>query len=732
MNIGIQKWLLIFAAVFTFSACASEQSVMQEEQQSQQEKVVEATSQETQSDDEALLPEFEPVPSGIYDNGRMWTFEYAPREYFEETYNFEATDEWFENARLGAVRLPNCSGSFISPQGLVMTNHHCARGQVSQVSREGESLLDNGFYAETLEDERRIEDYYVDQLIEIRDVTDQILDEVDSAPVEERQNVRRQMIEQVQKELQDAAEGDDTVVQVVSLYNGGRYSAYFFKRYSDIRLVMAPALQIGYFGGDDDNFTYPRYNLDMSFYRVYEDGKPLQTENFFPFSKEGVSEGDAVFMIGNPGSTTRLNTVAQLTYSGYYRLPFQTSFYSNLIDALDAYAAEYPVVADTTGLRNRIFGLKNGEKLFYGQLRAHQDPFLMGRRVDNEAKFIDQLEEDSSLANTYIPIIERIAEIQEEKAKIADMVFLGFGISPNSWASAATLQRAFTYNTLNNPNLPEDMKARVEQQILSISDKDPFMEKQLLMAYFNYLQDGLGENHPIVLEVMDGKSAEDLATEIMENSDFVESEDVKAFLNDSTDTSDPILDVVNVFADRMNEARAQYQPLTQEEDELQSRLGRAWFAVYGTSVPPDATFSLRISDGVVDGYEYNGTKAPAYTTFFGMYDRHFSHHNDEAGQWELPEKWKNAVDEIDLSTPVNFVSTNDIIGGNSGSPVVNKDLEVVGLAFDGNVESMGSSTFILDDRSARAVSVDVRGMLEAFKNVYNATRLVEEIESARD
>jgi len=726
----MQKWLLVFAVVFTFSACASEQTVMQDEQP-QQEKVVESTEQNMDAEVDALLPDFEAVPSGIYDNGRMWTFEYAPREYFEETYNFEATDEWFENARLGAVRLPNCSGSFISPNGLVMTNHHCARGQVSKVSREGESLLDNGFYAETLEDERMIEDYYVDQLVKIEDVTDQILNEVDSAPLEERQNVRRQMIEQVQTELQDSTESDDIVVQVVSLYNGGRYSAYFFKRYSDIRLVMAPALQIGYFGGDDDNFTYPRYNLDMSFYRVYDEDKPLQTEHFFPFSEEGVEEGDAVFMIGNPGSTTRLSTVAQLTFSGYYRLPFQTSFYSRLIEALDAYSAEYPVVADTTGLRNRIFGLKNGEKLFYGQLRAHRDPFLMGRRVDNEAKFVDALKEDSSLANTYIPIVERIAEIQEEKAKVADMVFLGFGVSPNSFASAATLQRAFTYNTLNNPNLPEAMKARVKEQLMSISDKDTFLEEQLLIAYFNFLQDGLGENHPIVLEVMEGKSSEDLAKEIMMASDFTTQEDLESFLNDSTDTSDPILDVVNVFIDKMNAARAQYQPLTQEEDELQNRLGRAWFAVYGTSVPPDATFSLRISDGVVASYEYNGTKAPAYTTFFGMFDRHFAHKNDEAGQWDLPEKWKNAVNEIDLSTPVNFVSTNDIIGGNSGSPVVNKDLEVVGLAFDGNVESMGSSTFILDDRSARAVSVDVRGMLEAFKNVYNATRLVEEIEAAR-
>lgn len=716
----------IFASIITFifllSACAAPQQT-----------TAPAPEPVLQEASASLLPSFEPIPSSILDNGRMWTFEYAPVDYFAETYGFDPDDSWIEQARMSAVRIPGCSGSFVSSQGLVMTNHHCARNQITQIGLEGESTLDNGFYAATLSDERIIENYYVDQLVDIRDVTGLILDEVDAAPLELQSAARQEAIRRVQAELsEEVAHYGDRQVQVVSLFNGGRYSAYIFRRFNDIRMVMAPELQIGYYGGDTDNFTYPRYNLDMTFFRVYVDDEPYQPEFYFPFAKNGVEDGDGVFMIGNPGRTTRLNTVAQLAYTGTFDLPFRTSLFTRIIEGLEAFFEYDSTTPEAQQLRNTIFGLKNSQKLFGGQILAHNDEYLMGRRVDNELNFIDALNENPELSKLYIPIINRIAEIQEEKAALAPYSYFTLGLSPNSFASAALLQRAYFYTLLDRINEnDEESRSALKNQIQNIRDKNPVLEKQLIITHLNYLADALGGEHPYLQEITKGRSYETVADQLIANSAFATAAQTGDSLEDpATLSADPAISYFRTFGQRLFENTDRNRELVQEEGELQTRLGRGWFAVYGTSIPPDATFSPRIQDGVVAGYEYNGTYAPAYTTFYGLYDRHYSHVDEP--EWALPERWSTPSTTLDLATPVNFVSTNDIIGGNSGSPVVNVNLEIVGLAFDGNVESMGSSTFILDDRSARAVSVDVRGMLESLRHVYNATRIVEELESSRN
>lgn len=678
-----------------------------------------------------LLPEYAPVEAGQFDNGRMWTFEYAPAEYFSSTYGFDANDAWFQKARLSSVRLPNCSGSFISPNGLVMTNHHCAREQISQVSLEGESLLDDGFYAATLADERKIENYYVDQLIEIHDVTDQIFAKVDAASPEQRSAVREEAISTLQDSLQVEA-SENVIVQVVSLYNGGRYSAYFFHRYTDIRMVMAPELQIGYYGGDDDNFTYPRYNLDMTFYRVYENDQPLQVDTFFPFSRTGVTEGDAVFMIGNPGNTSRQQTVAQLTYRGLYSDKFYHSLISRGINGLENYYEHDPVDGDERGLRNFIFGLKNAQKFYGGQVLALQNPDLMGRRTDNEMKFIERIKADPALAAMYLPIIEEIEELQYQKIDYAPMYYASLAISPNSRLSSSVLQRALfatLYATYKSTGAPDEQIEPLKAQIIAIADKPTKLDQFQLEHRINLFIDILGEDHEVVKAMLDGGSAASVAEHIVTNSVLSKAEGVTAiFETDILTSEDPALKFARIISSGVFESQQVYAELSNRESELASQLGRAWFAIYGTDLPPDATFSLRISDGVVSGYTYNGTKAPYYTTFYGMYDRAASHYNDS--QWSLPARWKKPSITMDLSTPLNFVSTNDIIGGNSGSPLVNSALEVVGLAFDSNVEGMGSSDFILDSNKARSVNVDVRGMLEALRNVYKSDRLVDEIMSA--
>jgi len=676
------------------------------------------------------FPTFEPVTAGRFDNGRMWTFEYAPSAYFSEEYNFDANQDWFDHARLASVRLPNCSGSFISAKGLVMTNHHCAREQITQVSRPGESLLDDGFYATLLQDERKIENYYVDQLVEIRDVTDQILDLVDQAPIELRSEVRQQAIAQLQAELQSDAD-ESHVIQVVSLYNGGRYSAYYFKRYTDVRLVMAPELQIGYYGGDDDNFTYPRYNLDMTFYRVYENDQPIEPEHYFPFSRTGVTEGDAVFMIGNPGSTTRQNTVAQLTYRGQFSDAFYHAVLSRGIKGLEAYYEQDPAGGDAMDLRNFIFGLKNADKFYGGQVQALRDPILLGRRVDNEARFRSQIKSDSILNATYAPLFDDLEAIQIQKIDYAPYYYASLAITPGSRLSPAILQRAL-FARLYAFYLAQGVSASdlepLKNQIIAIQDRPVSWEIALLTERINLFVDILGPEHDAVQSMLGGATAGTLAGKIVSESALLSATNVAEFLSgDVLNSSDPAMKLVATIAELVFEAQQAYAQLSESENELSSQLGRAWFAVYGTDLPPDATFSLRISDGVVKGYPYNGTVAPYFTTFYGMYDRAVSH-NDS--QWDLPARWEKPSITMDLSTPLNFVSTNDIIGGNSGSPLVNRHLEVVGLAFDSNIEGMGSSDFILDSDKARSVNVDSRGMLEALRHVYKAERLVNEIVSA--
>lgn len=717
---------VLFVSFFWLASCtATQQTVVEAED------IVDIYQEET-ADAPAtpFLPKFDPVPADRFDNGRMWTFEYPPIDYFRETYSFDPDDDWFTHARLSSVRLPNCSGSFVSASGLILTNHHCAREQISQVSREDENLLDNGFYAPTFSDERMIEDYYVDQLIEVRDVTSMVLNVIDSAPLEERAMVRESVLRELEEDLSSTLENPDTdLVEIVSLYNGGRYSAYIYRRYDDIRLVMAPELQIGYFGGDDDNFTYPRYNLDMTFFRAYDGDEPLSTPLFFPFSETGVAAGDAVFMIGNPGSTSRLQTVTQLAYRSLYSDPFQHHLYSRAIKGLEAYYHFDPDEGDTWDLRNFIFSLKNAEKFFGGQVQALRDPVLMGRRTYNENRFRSKLADDPELSEYYKPLLERLDALQYEKIDYSKGYHVFLGVAPNLNFSSSVMQRAFMafiYATYLEEGIPAELLGSFKEQIIGIQYRPEQFDRYMLTQRFELIRDIYGDSDPLAMDIMSGKTSEELAGEIIAGTAFRSSDTTREILDgDILNSGDPAIEILKRIAPEILASQEYYSELLAEEDEIMSELGRAWFAIYDTEIPPDATFSLRISDGVVTGYEYNGTIAPVYTTFYGLYDRAHSHYGDP--QWALPERWQEPSATLDLSTPVNIISTNDIIGGNSGSPVVNISLEVVGLAFDSNIEGMGSSDFILDDRAARAVSVDSRGMIQSLIHVYHAERLVEEI-----
>lgn len=679
------------------------------------------------------------MKAGRYDNGMMWTFDYPPVEHFNEAYNFEPTDAWFEKARLGALRLPNCTASFVSPNGLVMTNHHCGRGATAQVSREGENLLDNGFMSSSLEEERPVEGLYVDQLIAIQDVTDEVYAALEGQETDaERATARREAIDRISDRITEEAGGEEAsiVVQVINLYNGGRYSAYTFRRYNDIRLVMAPELQLGFFGGDSDNFTYPRYCLDMTWFRIYENGEPYEPEHYFKWSENGSKEGDAVFVIGNPGSTLRLETVAQLEFRRDVQEKFTLNYLNERIAALEAYYEVNP----SSQLLNRIFGMRNSQKLYNGRVKGLNDPVIMSRRADTERKFLDDLDRkyrdtmdpDMREQAPYLTLIDDLAAIQDQKREYTAEYGAFLGLSPRQALDAATLRRAllaYIFLTRREAGVAEEALESISEQILDIEDLDPGLEYRLMTVRLNNFLTYLGSDDLEVTTVFQGRSPEELAEAVLSSSVLADATGaMEAIEAGGLSRDDPAIQVLGPFMQRMQDFQSGMAGLQAQEAELNAQHGRARFEIYGTERPPDATFSLRIADGVVKSYDYNGTHAPAFTTFHGLYDHYYSYGPDT--EWDLPERWLNAPATFDRSTPMNLVTTNDIIGGNSGSPMVNQDLEVVGLVFDGNIEFLPSA-FIYLTEYGRTVSVDSRGMMEALDEIYDMDRIVLELKTGQ-
>ncbi|MFQ5537632.1 MAG: S46 family peptidase [Gemmatimonadota bacterium] len=668
------------------------------------------------------------IHAGPFDQGKMWTFEYPPKEYFASEYGFEPDDAWFETARLGALRIPGCSASFVSPNGLVMTNHHCAREYVTQVSKEGEHLLDNGFIARDLVDERAVEDFHADQLIEIVDVSDEVNARLDSVPEGERARARSEVLDGIKARLEEERGGEDAgiVVEMVSLYNGARTSAYVFRRYEHAKLVMAPELQIGFYGGDPDNFTYPRYNLDFSFLRLYdEEGKPLRTEHFFRVDDDGLREGEPVFIIGNPGSTSRLETVAQLEFRRDVRDRGIVNLLRTRMKILDDFIRRHPEEAEARDLRNSYFSLSNSEKAYSGQLRGLEDPVIMARRRDTERRFQAAVEADSALADRYGDLIERMAEIQEQKRAAAPAIqaFLAFG-SP--LLESATLTRAlWAFQLISMAGAGQEQKDQILERIRGIHQQHPELDAGLMAARFQDLVKYLGSDDPAVQRILAGRTPEEAAREIVSGSVLADSAGAVAAAEEGALTpDDPAVQAIQAILPAFMEYNRVMGSAAPREQELAAEIGRARFEIYGTDVPPDATFSLRIADGVVKGYPYNGTEAPWHTTFYGMYDRHFSFEGRE--EWALPERWATPPAGLDLATSLNFVATADIIGGNSGSPVLDQELEVVGIVFDGNIESLPGDYIYLPELN-RSVSVDVRGILAAMDTVYDVDRLVLEL-----
>ena len=681
---------------------------------------------------EPAVSSLDTVEAQRFDQGKMWTFDNPPLDYFATAYSFTPDDEWFEHARLGALRFSTyCSASFVSPHGLVATNHHCARESITEVAREGEDLMEEGFYASSLEAEREVDDLYVEQLISIEEVTDTVMAEVaEIEDANQRQRALGRIVSNIQEEMTaDVRQRDSLLrVEVVELYAGGQYSAYTFRRYEDVRLVMAPELQVAYFGGDPDNFTYPRFALDFSFFRVYNDaGEPLESPQFFPWSTEGADEGDLVFAVGNPGSTSRLSTVSQLIYQRDFALPQQLAALRTRAAILEDYIDAHPVEAQEHDLENTLFSLSNSIKSMSGQLEGLRDPYLIARRSDAQEDFQEELAERDSLQNLYGDVFERIQALQQTREATSDQqaAFTGFGSPAISSHILIRAFYAYVYSVAAQRGVAPGQIENLRSEAVGVEPWPPELEEAYITARLRALREHLGERDPTVQEILGGRTPETVAERIVSGTALTDSAATATLLeNGYLNSGDPTVRLIQAMAPLYLTMSRQMSDLRTREQAFASDLARARFAIYGERIPPDASFSLRLADGVVKGYQYNGTWAPWHTNYYGMYDHFYSYVERDA--WDLPENWEDKPPALDLPVPLNLVSTNDITGGNSGSPLLSRDLELVGIVFDGNIEALPNQ-YLYRDVRARAISVDARGILEAVRDVYQAERIVLEL-----
>lgn len=666
--------------------------------------------------------------------GTMWTFENPPLEHWENAYGFTPDPAWLDHVRLSSVRYgQHCSASFVSPSGLVMTNWHCAQDCAEDVSTEQQDYVERGFYAPTRAEEKVCPGLYLDQLIEIEDVTQRVRG---AAPAGTGAVAATRAEEAAQEEIQAECEAQtDYSCQVVSLYHGGQYQLYKYRRFQPVKLVFVPEKQAGFYGGDPDNFTYPRYNLDVAFVRAYQSGgaQPAATaEHYFRWDADGASEGELVFVTGNPGSTSRLITVSQLLYEQQYAHPLNVAILSAQADYLRSVAAMGPEAERQ--VREQLFSVENSLKAFTGQLGGLLDTLLVGRKIAWEREFRERVAAEEQLRQRFGGVWDSMAVVQARKRAVSPPLNLGnpefLGLPP--FVVAGGIVELVHARSLPEAQRPEDLRGQdlsaLAQQLQAANVPPPESYMPLVELRFSLLR-FLPDDHPLVREALrPGESPAAAARRVVAGSRIGDPAFRQRILSldpASLDTvSDPLISLVEVMHEVGAGLDVEWEELQAAQAELEERLADALFAVYGTAIPPDATFTLRISDGVVARYPYNGTFAPPHTTYYGLWNRARGFNGDMP--WALPSSFRDKSDVLDMSTPLNFVTTNDITGGNSGSPMIDREARVVGLAFDGNIEQLPNE-FLFRPEAGRTVGVHAAGIIEALRKIYGAEALVAEI-----
>jgi hypothetical protein len=659
----------------------------------------------------------------------MWTFDAPPLDYWRRTYNFAPDQKWLDHVRLASVRLPNCSASFVSSRGLVMTNHHCGRDCTASSSPPDSNYIQTGFAAGTLADEKKCAGLYVDQLQSIQDVTSRVRSAITGKTPADQASQRTAVISQIQTECNQQTQ---LTCQVVTLYQGGMYSLYRYRRFNDIRLVMAPEGDIAFFGGDPDNFTYPRYDLDLTLLRVYENNQPYAPTDYLKWSGAGAVENELVFVVGNPGSTGRLNTISQMDFLRDVTYPAQLAGYKRAL-AIYAELAR----TDTSAARryqNDVFGVANSQKAVTGYRAGLLDTLSMAKKRAFEAELRARIAADPKLQAQYGGTFDAITAAQRELATFNPQLrYQGFGgnsallnmagqvvrIASESGKPDSARLAAYRGSAINA------MTTRLSQNV----PVDTAFERLALAAQLRAAQSELGPNDPFVRIALAGRTPEAAAAALVRGTRIGDPAFRSSLLQGGAPavaaSTDPMIALARDI-DPLNRAvTARANALNAIIASNSEKIGQALFAAYGTALPPDATFTLRISDGVVKPFPSNGTIAPYKTTFYGLYERSAAF--DDRDPFKLPKRWVERKGNLDMATPYNFVSTNDIIGGNSGSPVINRNAEVVGLVFDSNIEGI-SNRFIFSADIGRTVSVHSRGIIEALRKMYDGSRIADELQ----
>ena len=587
----------------------------------------------------------------IYPDEGMWLLNNVPKKYLQEKYGFTVTNEWLEHLQKSVVRFPNGTGSFISSDGLVLTNHHIASDWLQKLSTQKNNYYENGFLAATRTQELKCKGLELVVLMGIEDVTDRVNAGESIDAIEKESSLTENMFGRVEV-----------------FYNGGQYHLYRYRNYTDVRLVFAPENAAGFFGGDADNFEYPRYNLDCALFRAYENNKPAKIEHFLKWSKAGAIEDELVFVAGNPGSTYRLETVAGLEFMRDVSIPFVLNYLrrSEILCQQFAYEGE----EEERIVENELFSIQNSRKAYYGMLKGLQDPKLMAEKEKAERDLKDKVFQNPGLNQEYGEAWNDITKAQILKAEIYNKIFIARQL-------------------LNASNFASGTPAEKEFKKFKLAD------------LLSFLAETLGYNDAFVKNILAGRSPQERTEEFMSD----------------TNLSMLVRSNISQFA-------AIYNKILQIEQEAYIKIARAMFTLKGTDIYPDATFTLRLTFGIVKGYKENGTDISYQTTFGGAFGHAAKHGNKKP--WELPRSWLKKVTKINLNAPLNFVSTVDITGGNSGSPVVNRNNEIVGLIFDSNIHGLANDLLYTEEQ-ARAVSVSSQAIIEALRKIYNAKFLAEEI-----
>jgi hypothetical protein len=665
--------------------------------------------------------------------GTMWTFDSPPIEYWKKTYGFAPDQAWLDNARLASIRLPNCSASFVSAKGLILTNHHCVRECEDAVSPKDTNLVETGYAAPSMREEKKCPDLWVDQLESIENVTQRVNAAVTATAPGAAATQRTAIIGQIQKEC---AEKTKLTCQVVSLYQGGIYSLYRYRRFSDLRLVFAPEELIADFGGDPDNFTYPRWNLDAALLRAYENDKPYEPRNYFRWSKSGPEENELLFVIGNPGSTGRLLTLAQMEFLRDVGYPSQLAGYAR---ALTAYHAVERT--DSTAVRryqNNVFNIENSRKAVIGYRTGLLDSASMSQKRAFENEFRARIASDPKMRAEYGGIYDAVAAAQRELASFdAERRYRSFGLNPQAGGSRLLTMAGQLVRIAKESALPDEQRlapfrdqgaATIRAALLREQPIDTTYERIAIAAQLTAAKAELKPNDPFLVATLNGQTPGQAAARLVSSTRVGDVAFRKSLVEGGAAAVASSSDAMIALARKVDVMNREVQSRADRLNAIitanNEKLGRALFAVYGTALPPDATFTLRITDGLASPYPMNGTIAPYKVTFYGLYDRWESF--GKKYPFSLPPRWIDHKDKLDLSTAFNFVSTNDIIGGNSGSPIVNRNSEVVGVVFDGNIESI-ANRFLFQSTTARTVSVHSSAILETLIKMYNANWIADEL-----